>query len=219
MRFIALLGLLYMLGCSSQQKETRKEFYPRKNLNKKTIHVKNPKKLTPGKYNVDVLVRKVLGNQVTEVLKDNPEGFVFTEIDNKNGYAKLECLCDGFLEYFLFVGKKKNLLVSVSWDCGPECTQYVKAYSFVGGEYTSIGLEKVLSKKAVVALKPFFEDCVKNYFTIEHDTKCQTKLDFPRLGTVVNYTAGGHLHYEGAKHYVLHKLNWNRKDFRFELIE
>lgn len=119
-----------------------------------------------------------------------------SELDNKNGYAKLFYLGEGYLEYFLFRGNDKDLLVFVSWGCGPICTQEVKYLEYNNGKLKG-GTKDVL-----------FNSQLK----IKLSKGKEYNILFPKKGLVSKVIKVG----EQEMQKELFKFKWNKVKFQFE---
>lgn len=159
---------------------------PAKKSTKTTKEAPKPKKVVKGKLNIDLQIKKTLS-------KGWEQNFWFEEIDNKNGYAKMGFYGEGFVEYFLFVGAAKDLLIRIEWGCGPACEQYVSAFEINKERVSKTELSKFLPAIEV-------EDLM---------------FEFPHYGTVTsvyqaNFKDDGK--YDGDK---VFDLGWNKNSSKF----
>ena len=196
-----VLCFFVFLGCSHSGKQTpvsdsnpveakpveEAKSLPAAKSTKTVKETPKPKKVVKGKLNIDLQIKKTLSDGWEQ-------NFWFEEIDNKNGYAKMGFYGEGFVEYFLFVGAAKDLLIRIEWGCGPACEQFVSAFE--------INKNRV-SKTELSDFLPVIGE--------EEDLM----FEFPHYGTVTsvyqaNFKDDGQ--YDGDK---VFDLGWNKNSSKF----
>lgn len=213
-----------IVSCSTSDKKSKQELVakfehstsgPERNNNK--IPVSAPK-IVKGKFNIS--------NEIKKILPENWENeFWFEKIDNKNGFARMGGYMEGYINYYLFVGLKGNLLVEVSWGCGPACEQVVKFYESTGKTYKSVSFARLLNSADLEVFGNQIETCSSSKsFNSWSNKKCSIMLDFPETGTVVNVFRAQFFDDDkfqdnqdnhGNEGKRIAELDWDRKNFKF----
>lgn len=213
---IILLAFIFT-ACSSPQskpiKTHKQTLAEKKAAPKKNYKKQAPKKITKldGKYNIDELIKKTLST-------DWEKSRWFETIDNKNGYARMGAFMEGSYDYFLFVGDEKQLLIQVTWGCGPACEQVVHFYSIRKGKVSDIEFSKIVSPTVKSRYKDLISACTdEKDFNSWSNSDCNMMFEFPKVGTTTSLYQAKFFEDEKFDGEFLGKLTWNKKAFQFEI--
>lgn len=224
MKVLSIIFLfLFLEACATKPDHEENRAVKFKSTNFSSI-VNNKKsapshtKIIKGKYNIEKEIKKILPKNW------NKERW-FLSIDNKNGYAEMGGYIEGSYKYYLFVGAKNNLLVNVTWGCGPACEQVIQFYVKSGSVYKKTNFEKVLSKGARAKLQSALDSCSsKGGFNSWSNKSCVTMLKFPVRGTDVEVFSKAEFLEDGKfqdkygnEARKLTTLKWNKKTAQFEI--
>ena len=205
---LSLLVVVCLFGCQSTSE------IPVPPKSSKFVE-KMPVVRVSGKFNVDKAIKKIHPTR-------SEKEIWFTIIDNKNGYAEMTGYMEGSIEYFLFVGHGKNLLVEVTWGCGPACEQVVNFYEILPKRSAKVSFRKIVDSKFFSKYESEFVACLSsNSFNSWSNDRCGIMLEFEREGTQVglyrasSFEDGKFGNSVGQATPRLEQLLWSRKGFKF----
>jgi len=221
-KIIIIISTILFISCATTKEKLSATYPTRTKVTKdgprKNIDVKSKKiERFSGKYNIDQMIARIL-----------PTGWEkdrwFKSIDYKNGYASMGGYMEGYYAYYLFVGEKADLLVEVTWGCGPACEQIVRFYEIENSRHKIISFSMIATPEVLKKMGSQYSVCSRpEGFNSWTNKNCAVMFDFPKIGTDVSVYKAKVFEDKkfqnewGNNGEKLVVLNWNSSLYKFEV--